>query len=96
MIEKIKITHLEKTKEYEDREWGAVLARRHQLLSSSDWTQLPDSELDYRDVRHWHAWRHKVRSISREHLTLQQATEELNELEVSKPKRYHPKIYTKM
>lgn len=83
---KIRITELEKTSDYIDREWGSVLTRRHFLLSSSDWTQLPDTNQSLTTRLLWQKWRHDVRSVKRSKMTLEEATAALDRLEEEVPK----------
>ncbi len=65
MIQKIKNLVLEKPTEYLDNEWAKLLAFKHKLLFGSDWTQLYDSPLTRDSKLLWKAWRHKIRSITR-------------------------------
>ena len=45
------------------RKWSDVKSKRNKLLSMSDWTQLPDSNVPANIQRLWVKWREKVRSI---------------------------------
>jgi len=49
-------------KRFIDRQWGAVKSQRNQLLSASDWTQLPDVPLATKDA--WATYRQALRDIT--------------------------------
>lgn len=85
MADKIKITSLEKTEEYLDREWAAINSQRYHMLASSDWTQMPDVKLTRKSRSEWIVWREKVRLVSRKVDSLAVADSKLKELESSKP-----------
>ena len=88
MTKKIKITSLEKTPEYINREWAQVLAQRQYLLSTSDWTQLEDNELTFESRVRWNHWRNQVRAIRRSTVDSKDIAEEkLKELEGNLPER---------
>lgn len=88
MTKKIKITSLEKTTEYIDREWGQILAQRQYLLSTSDWTQLEDNELTFEARVRWNHWRNQVRDVRRRSVaSIQEAEEKLKHLENNLPER---------
>lgn len=88
MTKKIKITSLEKTPEYIDREWAQVLAQRQYLLSTTDWTQLEDNELTFESRIRWNHWRNRVRAIRRKTCeSKEEAQRLLKELEGQLPER---------
>lgn len=68
-----RITSLSYTHSASQREalWSAARARKHLLLSSSDWTQLPDvrQTVSPAHVQQWEQWRAKVRSLKSSQFT---------------------------
>jgi hypothetical protein len=46
--------------------WSDIDIKRNNLLSKSDWTQLPDSGLSLNCVAEWQIWRKKIRAISKD------------------------------
>jgi len=82
MIRKIKNLKVSHSPEYEKSRWLEAKSRRNKLLSSSDWTQLPDNGISDTDVRLWREWRERVRSIrARDFDSKEQYIEELKSLE---------------
>ena len=85
--QKIKIKSLQKPAEYINREWGTVLAQRHYLLASSDWTQLEDNELTFESRIRWNEWRKDVRAVRRRNFehNMNDAVDRLKLLEANIP-----------
>ena len=95
MVEKIKITGLEKTAEYVDREWSTVIGRRLHMLGTTDWTQLEDNELTFESRVRWNHWRNQIREVRRElYDTPEDATKALDALEANLPEREFIKTRT--
>lgn len=57
------------TQEIEDNMWAEIRTQRDQLLSSSDWTQLPDSPLDDGTKATWSVYRQTLRDIPQDYPT---------------------------
>jgi len=49
--------------------WRDVKGRRNQLLSESDWTQLPDAVLTLEEKSAWQNYRQKLRDIPQDYAT---------------------------
>lgn len=95
MVEKIKITGLEKTPEYVDREWSTVIGRRLHMLGTTDWTQLEDNELTFESRVRWNHWRNQIREVRRELFeTPADAEKVLDTLEANLPEREFIKTRT--
>ena len=68
-------------------QWNDITATRNLILTQSDWTQLPDSELSRSCVLAWRNWRKEVRKVSRQLFSSRlSAVRKLNELKENKPK----------
>lgn len=88
MASKIKITRLEKTEDYINREWGTVLAQRQYLLNSTDWTQMEDNDLTFESRVRWNWWRQQVRNVKRKNgISREDAEAQLKYLETTMPER---------
>ncbi len=67
-------------------EWAETLSHRNKLLTSSDWTQLPDSGLTSECVENWRIWRGIVRQLRKDnHPDRNLVTEQINRLTRAKP-----------
>jgi len=49
--------------------WERVRYAAEMMLRATDWTQLPDAELDAGEVSSWATYRHQVRLIYKDVLT---------------------------
>lgn len=95
MVEKIKITGLEKTQEYVDREWSTVIGRRLHMLGTTDWTQLEDNELTFESRVRWNHWRNQIREVRRNtYESPEAAGKALDVLEANLPEREFIKTRT--
>lgn len=65
-MERIKNLTVQASDAARDAEWATVAAFRNRLLSVSDWTQMPDSEIDKLLAFKWKIWRHSLRAVSRD------------------------------
>lgn len=100
MPQKIKIIALEKPREYILKQIESIKAMQRKMLKDSDWTQLMDCPLSTLDILKWRYWRFKVRSIQVKEHNYEHASEILQNLSASAPKRtdskLHKVIYTRM
>jgi hypothetical protein len=65
--------------------WQKLRIFKNQVLSSSDWTQIPDAPLTTEQKTSWAAWRQQVRDVPQNFPNLRDAEAELSRLFVSKP-----------
>ena len=71
----------------EENTWDDISMGRNLMLTQSDWTQLPDSELSESCVMAWRTWRKEVRKIDRQNFNSRlSAVKRITELKISKPK----------
>lgn len=83
MPQKIKIVKLEKTAQYISTEMAMLKTQARQLLSSSDWTQLPDSGLTTICQLRFRVWRNNIRLIN--FAEYDSALEAFNDLKKRRP-----------
>ena len=57
-----------------DREMIRLRTERNKLLYESDWTQLPDADIDASKVLEWKLYRQNLRDITKSIMTAEQAS----------------------
>lgn len=92
-IEKLSNVEYVVTEEVLQRQWLEVYAKRNKLLTMSDWTQIPDVEIQQSVRNLWRKWRQKLRGIKRSTVkTPEQAMTLLSNLERQIPKKLNPDV----
>lgn len=67
--------------------WDDISMVRNLMLTQSDWTQLPDSQLSQSCVMAWRNWRKEVRKIDRQHFSQRlSAVKRITKMKITKPK----------
>ena len=67
MFQLVPLTEEEKAQRIQeklDTQWSVIKEQRSRLLSSSDWTQLPDSPLSLEKKTEWAVYRQALRDIT--------------------------------
>lgn len=49
----------------QDYKWEEIEKTRNSMLTKSDWTQIPDVNLDYSCILEWRKWRTQLRKVDR-------------------------------
>lgn len=77
---------MQKPAEYIQKELDVLSGVRLKLLTSTDWTQFPDSGLTLRSVMKMRFWRHKVRKfVINKKRPVDKMEQELSTLDATKP-----------
>lgn len=80
-MKKIKNVTVSYPKEYNDKLWAELFAKRDKLLRLSDFALLSDNGLTKPCLIKWKVWRKSLKLISREEFdTIQEATKELERI----------------
>ena len=85
MPQKIKILGLNKPSEYIKNELTTLKAKQYKMLSSSDWTQLPDAYITAKNVIEWRFWRNSIRLYTITDIDFVANNERLELLEAARP-----------
>lgn len=83
MPQKIKIIKLEKTEQYLAKELALLKGQAKALLTSTDWTQLPDSELSTACQLRFRIWRNLIRRL--DYSDFDKSSQELEGLKTNRP-----------
>lgn len=89
-MKRIKNVKVSYPKEYNDKLWAELYAKRDKLLRMSDFALLPDNGLTDECLKKWKVWRKSLKLLTKEKFkTIPKATEMLNNIRsIMPPKEY--------